>query len=64
MKMLEYNVADKGFLEIIGEFLKAGNMKDGKYLDSEQGNGASPILAYIYLHCVLNNWFDVSKETV
>lgn len=38
-------------------------MENGKYLDSEcgtpQGNGASPILANIYLHYVLDNWFDV-----
>lgn len=37
-------------------------MESGKYLDSErftsQGNGASPVLANIYLHHVLN-WFDV-----
>ncbi len=24
-----------------------------------QGNGASPMLANIYLHYVLDNWFDV-----
>ena len=38
-------------------------MEDGKYLESEQGtpqgNGASPVLANIYLHYVLDNWFDV-----
>ena len=38
-------------------------MEDGKYLDSErgtpQGNGASPVLANIYLHYVLDNWFNV-----
>ena len=38
-------------------------MENGKYLDSErgtpQGNGASPVLANVYLHYVLDNWFDV-----
>ena len=63
MKMLSHDIADRRFLEIIEKFLKAGVMENGKYLDSErgtpQGNGASPILANIYLHYVLDNWFDV-----
>lgn len=63
MKMLEHDIADRKFLEIIWRFLKAGVMENGKYLDSEsgspQGNGASPILANVYLHYVLDNWFDV-----
>ncbi len=63
MKMLEHDIADRKFLEIIWKFLKAGVMENGKYLDSEsgspQGNGASPVLANVYLHYVLDNWFDV-----
>lgn len=63
IKFLEHDIADKRFTEIINKFLKAGIMEDGKYLDSErgtpQGNGASPILANIYLHYVLDSWFNV-----
>lgn len=63
IKMLEHDIADRKFIELIRKFLKAGIMEKGKYLDSEagtpQGNGASPILANIYLHYVLDNWFDV-----
>lgn len=63
MKFLQHDIADKKFLGIIEKFLKAGIMEDGKYLDSEkgtpQGNGASPVLANVYLHYVLDNWFDV-----
>ena len=63
MQMLRHDIADRRFLEIIEKFLKAGIMENGKYLDSEQGtpqgNGASPVLANIYLHYVLDNWFDV-----
>lgn len=63
MKMLAHDIADRKFLEIIEKFLKAGIMENGKYLDTErgtpQGNGASPMLANIYLHYVLDNWFDV-----
>ena len=61
IKMIEHDIADRKFVEIIKKFLKAGIMENGKYLDSEkgtpQGNGASPILANIYLHYVLDNWF-------
>lgn len=63
MKFLEHDIADKKFLELIEKFLKAGIMEKGKYLESErgtpQGNGASPVLANVYLHYVLDNWFDV-----
>lgn len=63
IKFLEHDIADKKFIEIIKKFLKAGIMENGKYLESDrgtpQGNGASPVLANIYLHYVLDNWFDV-----
>lgn len=63
LKMLEHDIADKKFLQIIEKFLKAGIMEQGQFIESEQGtpqgNGASPILANIYLHYVLDNWFDV-----
>ena len=62
MKMLEHDIADRRFLEVIYRFLKAGVMENGKYLDSEkgtpQGNGASPVLANVYLHYVLDLWFE------
>jgi group II intron reverse transcriptase/maturase len=63
MKFLDHDIADKRFLDLIEKFLNAGIMENGKYLDSErgtpQGNGASPVLANVYLHYVLDNWFDV-----
>lgn len=63
IKFLKHDIADKKFIEIIEKFLKSGIMEDGKYLDSErgtpQGNGASPVLANIYLHYVLDNWFNI-----
>lgn len=63
IKFLEHDIADKRFIQIINKFLTAGIMDNGKYLNSEkgtpQGNGASPVLANIYLHYVLDNWFDV-----
>jgi group II intron reverse transcriptase/maturase len=62
IKFLKHDIADRRFLEIIEKFLKAGIMEEGKKLDSEkgtpQGNGASPMLANIYLHYVLDLWFE------
>ena len=66
VKFLEHDIADSKFIDIIRKFLKAGIMDKGNYLDSErgtpQGNGASPILANIYLHYILDNWFDVKVK--
>ena len=66
LKFLEHDIADKNFIEIIRKFLKVGIMEDGNYLESEQGtpqgNGASPVLANIYLHYVLDMWFDVKVK--
>ena len=61
---LEHDIADRKFIEIIKKLLKAGIMEDGKYLDNEagtpQGGCASAILANIYLHYVLDLWFDMA----
>ena len=66
IKFLEHDIADKKFIEIIKKFLKVGIMEDGNFLESErgtpQGNGASPVLANIYLHYVLDMWFDVKVK--
>lgn len=63
IKMLEHDIADKKFISIIEKFLEAGIMDNGIYSDTiegtPQGNGASPMLANIFLHYVLDNWFDV-----
>ena len=62
IRMLEHDIADRKFLNIVRKFLEAGVMENGKYLDSEkgtpQGNGASPVLANVYLHYVLDLWFE------
>ena len=63
IKFLEHDIANKKFIDIIDKFLKAGVMENGKCLETEkgtpQGNGASPVLANLYLHYVLDYWFDV-----
>jgi RNA-directed DNA polymerase len=62
MKFLRQRIKDRNFLRLIGRFLKAGVMEEGKLIDSEKGTpqGAvlSPVLANIYLHFVLDLWFE------
>lgn len=62
MKFLEHDIQDKNFLRYISRFLKAGIMEDMKYYESDkgtpQGGLISPVLANIYLHYVLDMWFD------
>ena len=63
---LKEKIADKNFLRYIRRFLKAGIMEDYKYYESDkgtpQGGLISPILANVYLHYVLDNWFNVIKK--
>ena len=63
IKMLEHDIADKRFVGIIESFLNAGIVEKEIYQDTiegtPQGNGASPVLANIFLHYILDNWFDV-----
>lgn len=68
IKFLEHDIADKRFIRYIKRFIKSGIMENGKYLESDkgtpQGGLISPILANIYLHYVLDLWFEkvVKKE--
>ncbi|WP_246050100.1 group II intron reverse transcriptase/maturase [Aquibacillus sediminis] len=63
MKFLEHDIADPNFLRLIKRFLKAGIMEEGKFISTEegtpQGGVISPILANVYLHYVLDLWFEV-----
>jgi RNA-directed DNA polymerase len=62
MRFLEQRIADPCFLRILRRFLKAGVMEDGRFTASEegtpQGGLVSPVLANIYLHYVLDLWFE------
>lgn len=62
MKFLENDIADKNFLRYIVRFLKAGIMVGNHYEDSTvgtpQGGLISPVLANVYLHYVLDLWFE------
>jgi group II intron reverse transcriptase/maturase len=63
LRMLEERVNDKPFLGLIDTWLKAGILeRDGTILHphsgTPQGGVISPILANLYLHYVLDLWFE------
>ena len=62
LRCLEERINDPNLLWLVRQFLKGGVMEDGVYTDSEsgtpQGGIVSPLLANIYLHYVLDLWFD------
>lgn len=62
MKFLRHRINDPNLLRIIARFLKGGYMEEGKYFDTDrgtpQGGIISPILANVYLHYVLDLWFE------
>ncbi len=62
IECLKQRIADPNFLTFIRRMLKAGVMTNGVYADTEQGTPQggiiSPILANIYLHYVLDLWFE------
>jgi len=62
VRFLEQRIADPNFLRLIQRFLKAGVLEDGHWYASEQGTPqgglVSPVLSNIYLHSVLDVWFE------
>jgi group II intron reverse transcriptase/maturase len=69
IKFLEHDIADKKLIRLVKKFLKAGVMENGNIIDktegSPQGNIMSPVLANVYLHYVLDLWFEkVVKKQV
>ncbi len=61
-KFLRHRIADERVLRLIGKWLAAGVIEDGKLSEMEQGTpqGApvSPLLANVYLHHVLDLWAE------
>ncbi|MFD1040729.1 reverse transcriptase domain-containing protein, partial [Virgibacillus byunsanensis] len=62
LEFLKERIADPSFLRIIARFLKGGYMEQARYYKTEngtpQGGLISPILANVYLHYVLDLWFE------
>ena len=62
MKFLANDIEDKNFLRYVKRFLIAGVMEGTELQESDkgtpQGGQISPILANVYLHYVLDLWFE------
>lgn len=62
IKFLENDMEDKKFIRYIKRFLYAGVVDDAKLYESDkgtpQGGLISPVLANVYLHYVLDLWFE------
>lgn len=61
-RFLGHRIADERILRLVGKWLAAGVIEDGKWTASDhgspQGASASPLLANVYLHYVLDLWAD------
>jgi len=70
IRCLRQRIKDPNLLRLIVRFLKAGVMEEGKYYQTDkgtpQGGILSPILANIYLHYILDLWFEkvIKRQTV
>jgi retron-type reverse transcriptase len=62
MEFLKVRIKDPSFLLLIRRFLKAGYIEEGRLVRTEQGTpqggNLSPMLANIFLHYVLDLWFE------
>lgn len=62
MKFLKHRIVDPSFLQLVRRILKAGCMEDGAVQATRegtpQGGNLSPVLANIYLHYVIDLWFE------
>jgi group II intron reverse transcriptase/maturase len=61
-KFLRHRISDERVLKLIDSWLTAGVLDEGHYVTTEvgcpQGGSISPLLANIYLHYVLDLWWE------
>jgi RNA-directed DNA polymerase len=62
MAMIEKRVSDASILRLIRKWINIGVIDDGQLLLSDTGTGQgqiiSPLLANVYLHYILDEWFE------
>ncbi len=66
LNFLKVRIADSSLLHLIEKFLKAGYVDSGLLVETDrgtpQGSILSPILANIFLHYVLDDWFETTVK--
>ena len=66
MDFIQIRIKDTTFLNLIKRFLKAGYVESGMLVKSDtgtpQGSILSPMLANIFLHYVLDDWFETTVK--
>jgi len=67
MEFIQIRVRDTELLRLLERFLKAGYVDDGELIRTEngtpQGSILSPMLSNIFLHYVLDLWFEETVKT-
>jgi group II intron reverse transcriptase/maturase len=65
-KMLEVRIADGSLLRLIGKCLHVGVLDGNEFSEPElgtvQGSVLSPLLGNVYLHYVLDQWFETEVK--
>ena len=66
LEFLKIRINDTALLNLINKFLKAGYIDEGLLVKLEtgtpQGSILSPMLANVFLHYVLDKWFDTTVK--
>lgn len=66
MEMIEKRISDASILRLLRKWINIGVVDEGRLLMSETGTGQgqiiSPLLANVYLHFVLDRWFETEVK--
>jgi RNA-directed DNA polymerase len=62
MAMIEKRISDASILRLVRKWINVGVIDEGRLLVSDTGTGqgqiVSPLLANVYLHVILDEWFE------
>jgi RNA-directed DNA polymerase len=66
MAMIEKRISDASILRLIRKWINVGVIDEGRLLVSDTGTGqgqiVSPLLANVYLHFILDEWFETEVK--